>query len=55
MLSRAVDPHSFSLIDPNPDLHSICGTGSKREKLKNNNRKNARKLVINVILPKIIK
>ena len=39
MLSRAVDPHSFSLIDPNPDLHSICGTGSKREKLKKKKQK----------------
>ena len=31
------------LPDPNP--HSICRSGSKREKLKNNNRKNAMKIV----------
>ena len=28
--SRAVDPHWFSLLDP----HSICGSGSRRDKLK---------------------
>ena len=30
-------------MDPDRDPHSICGSGSRREKLKNNNRKKARK------------
>ena len=38
-----MDPQSFSLLDPDP--HSICGYGSRREKTSNENRKNARKLV----------
>ena len=39
------DPNSFSLLDPDP--LSICGSGSRREKLKGmvNNYKKARKLV----------
>ena len=36
-----MNPHLFSLLDP----HSIFGSGSRREKLSNKNRKNARKLV----------
>ena len=46
-LARAVDPHSFSLRDPDPE-----GTNwrKKQKKLENNNRRNARKLVIIVIL-----
>ena len=39
------DPNSFSLLDPDP--LSICGFGSRREKLKGmvNNYKKARKFV----------
>ena len=39
-----MNPHSFSLMDPDP--HSICESGSRRENFSNENRKNARKLVI---------
>ena len=51
--ARAVhpDPHSFSLLDPDP--YSICG--SRKEKRTNNKRKNERKLVIIIILKKIYK
>ena len=39
-----MDPHSFSLLDPDP--HSICGSGSRRVKISTENWKNARKLLI---------
>ena len=45
LIIRAVDLHSFSL----------GRSGSGREKLNNNNRKKARKLVIFVILLKFVK
>ena len=44
-----LDPYLFSPLDPDPDNHSISGSGSKRVKLKNNFVKNAPKLVIIVI------
>ena len=37
-----MDPHSFSLLDPDP--HIECRSGSRREKFEEN-IKNARKLV----------
>ena len=45
---RAVDPdlHSFSLLDPDPDPHSICGSGSSRINLSTKNRKSTRKLPV---------
>ena len=49
---RAVDPdlHSFSLLDPDPDPHSICGSGSSRINLSTKNRKSTRKLPVLWIL-----
>ena len=44
-----LDPYLFSPLDPDPDNHSISGSGSKRVQLKNNFVKNAPKLVIIVI------
>ena len=43
-----MDPHSFFLLDLDP--HSICGSGSRRYKFDGKNTKNARKLVIIVIV-----
>ena len=43
-----LDPHSFYLQDPDP--HSICGSGSRRENCSNKNRKKARKLLITAVV-----
>ena len=48
-----MDQHSFSLLDPDP--HSICGSGSRREKLSDKNGRNARKLVITARFYKFVK
>ena len=48
-----MDPHSFSLLDPDP--HSICGSGSRRVNLSTKNRKNARKLLITASLLSFLK
>ena len=43
-----MDPHSFYVLDPDP--HSICGSGSRRDNLSNKNRKKARNVLITAIL-----
>jgi hypothetical protein len=41
-LARVSDPHQFELLDPDPDPHSNCGSGSRRAKMTHKNRKESR-------------